>query len=90
MYAQKDVNIKYLKIEGISKLFPLLASIAILIMCVALKCVPAWNLFSSIITYISMKIDPKGSMPPNITITRGSINHFFSGIGLGTAFTRHG
>ena len=25
-----------------------------------------------------MKIDPKGSMPPNITITRGSINHFFS------------
>ena len=48
------------------------------------------KILSDLITYISMKIDPKGSMPPNITITRGSINHFFSGIGLGTAFTRHG
>ena len=41
-------------------------------------------------TYISMKIDPKGKMPPNITMTKGSINHFFSGMGRGTAFTRHG
>ena len=48
------------------------------------------KILSNSITYISMKIDPKGSIPPNITITRGSINHFFSGIGLGTAFTRQG
>ena len=41
-------------------------------------------------TYISIKMDPNGSTPPNITITSGSINNFFSGIGLGTAFTRHG
>jgi hypothetical protein len=41
-------------------------------------------------TYISIKMDPKGRIPPNITMTRGSINHFFSGIGLGTAFTRQG
>ena len=37
-----------------------------------------------------MKMDPKGSIPPSITITAGSINHFFSGIGLGTAFTLQG
>ena len=55
-----------------------------------------------------MKIDPNGKMPPNNTITMGSINlstkfikiqmhnmpknsyHFFSGIGLGTVFVRHG
>ena len=35
--------------------------------------------------YISMKMDPKGSTPPTATITQGSMNHFFSGIGLGTA-----
>ena len=33
-----------------------------------------------------MKIDPKGRTPPTRTITQGSMNHFFSGIGLGTAF----
>ena len=35
--------------------------------------------------YISIKIDPKGRTPPTSTITQGSMNHFFSGIGLGTA-----
>ena len=35
-------------------------------------------------------MDPKGKIPPSIMITNGSINHFFSGIGLGTAFTRQG
>ena len=35
--------------------------------------------------YISMKMEPKGSTPPTATITQGSMNHFFSGIGLGTA-----
>lgn len=40
--------------------------------------------------YISMKIDPNGRIPPSIIITMGSMNHFFSGIGRGTAFTRHG
>lgn len=40
--------------------------------------------------YISMKIEPNGSTPPSITITPGSMNHFFSGIGLGTALTLHG
>lgn len=29
-------------------------------------------------------------MPPSKMITSGSINHFFSGIGLGTALTLHG
>lgn len=42
------------------------------------------------IKYISMKIDPNGRIPPSIIITNGSMNHFFSGIGLGTAFTLHG
>lgn len=37
-----------------------------------------------------MKIEPKGRIPPSIMITSGSMNHFFSGIGRGTAFTRHG
>lgn len=37
-----------------------------------------------------MKIEPNGRIPPSIMITRGSMNHFFSGIGLGTAFTRQG
>lgn len=41
-------------------------------------------------TYISMKIDPKGSTPPSSTMITGSIYHFFSGMGLGTALTRHG
>src|SRR5690625_4374592 len=40
--------------------------------------------------YISMKMEPKGRMPPSTTITEGSMNHFFSGMGRGTAFTRHG
>ena len=35
-------------------------------------------------------MEPKGKMPPRIDITAGSINHRFSGIGLGTAFTLHG
>lgn len=42
------------------------------------------------IKYISIKIDPKGRIPPSMIITNGSINHFFSGIGRGTAFTRQG
>lgn len=37
-----------------------------------------------------MKIEPKGRIPPSIMITKGSMNHFFSGIGRGTAFTLHG
>jgi hypothetical protein len=37
-----------------------------------------------------MKIDPKGKTPPRTTITAGSMNHFFSGIGRGTAFIRQG
>ena len=36
--------------------------------------------------YISIKMDPNGRIPPTRTITQGSMNHFFSGIGLGTAF----
>lgn len=36
--------------------------------------------------YISIKMDPKGRMPPTATMTQGSMNHFFSGMGLGTAF----
>jgi len=45
---------------------------------------------SNVTTHISMKIDPKGSRPPRGMITHGSMNHFFSGMGLGTAFTRQG
>lgn len=41
-------------------------------------------------SYISMKMDPNGRMPPSATITAGSMNHFFSGIGRGTALTRQG
>lgn len=37
-----------------------------------------------------MKIDPKGNIPPSDIMTDGSMNHFFSGIGLGTALTLHG
>lgn len=40
--------------------------------------------------YISIKIEPNGNIPPSIIITSGSMNHFFSGIGLGTAFTLQG
>jgi hypothetical protein len=29
-----------------------------------------------------MKIDPNGKMPPRGIMTNGSMNHFFSGIGL--------
>ena len=37
-----------------------------------------------------MKIEPKGSIPPRIEMTAGSMNHLFSGIGRGTALTLHG
>ena len=37
-----------------------------------------------------MKIDPKGKTPPRTMITAGSMNHFFSGIGRGTALIRQG
>jgi hypothetical protein len=37
-----------------------------------------------------MKIEPKGNTPPRMTITAGSMNHFFSGIGRGTALIRQG
>ena len=37
--------------------------------------------------YISMKMLPKGRIPPSRMMVNGSMNHFFSGIGLGTAFT---
>ena len=32
-----------------------------------------------------MNMDPNGRIPPRSTMTTGSMNHFFSGIGLGTA-----
>lgn len=37
-----------------------------------------------------MKILPKGSNPPISDITDGVRYHFFSGIGRGIVFTRHG
>jgi hypothetical protein len=37
--------------------------------------------------YISMKMLPKGRMPPSRMMVSGSMNHFFSGMGRGTAFT---
>ena len=37
-----------------------------------------------------MKIEPNGRIPPRAMITDGSMNHFFSGIGRGTALMRHG
>ena len=37
-----------------------------------------------------MKIEPNGKSPPKKVITNGSVYHFFSGIGLGTALTRQG
>lgn len=37
-----------------------------------------------------MKIEPKGRRPPNKIIDKGSVYHFFSGIGRGTALIRHG
>jgi hypothetical protein len=40
--------------------------------------------------YISIKIEPKGNIPLAKMITLGSMNHFFSGIGRGTAFVRQG
>lgn len=42
------------------------------------------------VTYISMKTEPKGRTPPANTMKLGSINHFFSGICLGTGFTLQG
>jgi len=41
-------------------------------------------------SYISIKIEPNGSIPLASTIMDGSMNHFFSGIGRGTALVRHG
>ena len=41
-------------------------------------------------SYTSMKMDPKGSTPPNNMMLRGSMNHFFSGMGLGTVLIRQG
>lgn len=35
-------------------------------------------------------MEPNGNMPPKQMMTPGSINHFFSGIGLGTALMRQG
>lgn len=35
-------------------------------------------------------MDPNGKIPPNKIITAGSMNHFFSGMGRGTALTLHG
>ena len=40
--------------------------------------------------YISMKMLPKGSSPPISEITDGVRYHFFSGMGRGMVFTRHG
>jgi hypothetical protein len=42
------------------------------------------------LSYTSINIEPNGSKPPKSVITKGSVYHFFSGIGLGTAFIRHG
>ena len=41
-------------------------------------------------TYTSMKIEPKGSTPPSSMMFRGSMNHFFSGMGLGTVLILQG
>ena len=41
-------------------------------------------------SYTSINIDPNGSTPPSSTIAQGSINHFFSGMGLGTVLIRQG
>ena len=35
-------------------------------------------------------MEPNGRTPPSKMMTEGSMNHFFSGIGLGTALTLHG
>ena len=35
-------------------------------------------------------MDPNGSTPPSRTIAHGSMNHFFSGMGLGTVLMRQG
>ena len=40
--------------------------------------------------YISIEIDPKGRMPPRNIMMLGSMNQFFSGIGLGTELVRVG
>ncbi len=37
-----------------------------------------------------MNIEPNGSIPPNRAIAHGSMNHFFSGMGLGTVLIRQG
>lgn len=37
-----------------------------------------------------MKMEPNGSIPPSSVIMAGSINHFFSGIGRGTALILQG
>lgn len=41
-------------------------------------------------TYISIKMEPKGRTPPKGMMVYNSMNHFFSGMGRGTAFTRQG
>jgi len=40
--------------------------------------------------YISIKMDPKGRMPPRMTMTHDSKYHFFSGMARGIGLTRHG
>jgi hypothetical protein len=40
--------------------------------------------------YISMKILPKGRSPPKSATAQGLRYHFFSGMGRGMVFTRHG
>lgn len=40
--------------------------------------------------YISINIEPKGRIPPRMMMTIGFMNHFFSGIGLGTALILQG
>ena len=40
--------------------------------------------------YISIKILPKGRIPPNNMIDKGCIRHLLCGISLAIALTRHG
>jgi hypothetical protein len=72
LYAQNEVNTKYLKNE------------------VNLSFIQKFEIFKSNYSYTSIKIEPNGKRPPNKVIISGSVYHFFSGIGLGTALMRHG
>ncbi len=42
------------------------------------------------VTHTSMNIEPNGKIPPSRAMAHGSMNHFFSGMGLGTVLIRQG